>query len=169
MNPNLNNEVADKLAKANINLALKWCELLHNENMQLLQSFQKGCVNCHQELENNAKKALGSNDWVSMNMSWMTLPMTLMKMQSWQTQQLFEFNAKVQQQANAMLRDAVSGWQKEVAAAMQEGAGAMPLSSALRNWFNGSMMMHPGNSEMTSAQTPATQKKFAEPSRVVSS
>jgi len=95
-----------------------------------------------------------------------------MKMQTRQIQQMLEFNARIQQQTNTILRDAMSNWQKDAALAMQESAGAMPLSTALRNWFDGAALT--GNGSVASAATPSDGSssqgmtlRMTEPSRVM--
>jgi hypothetical protein len=35
------------------------------------------------------------------------------------------------------MKDAMGGWQKETASALQEGVGAMPMSTTMRDYFNG--------------------------------
>lgn len=168
----MNNEASAKLAKANISLAVRLSELAHQQNSLLMDSLQKNLSSCYAEFETNAKNALSAGDWISMSTAWATIPLLMMKMQTRQIQQMLEFNAKIQQQTNTILKDAMSNWQKDAALAMQESAGAMPLSTALRNWFDGAALT--GTGSVASATTPSDGSpsqgmtlRMTEPSRAI--
>ncbi len=171
----MNNEASAKLTKANISLAVRLSELAHQQNSLLMDSLQKTLSGCYAEFETNAKNALSAGDWISMSTTWATIPLMMMKMQTRQIQQMLEFNAKIQQQTNTILRDAMSNWQKDAALAMQESAGAMPLSTALRNWFDGAALTGTGSvGSVASAAMPSDGSssqgmalRMTEPSRVM--
>ena len=163
----LNNQAGVKLAKANISLAVRLSELAHQQNSMWMDSLQKNLSGCYSEFEANAKNALSAGDWASMSMAWATMPLLMMKMQTRQIQQMLEYNAKLQQQTNSMLRDGLATWQREAAIAMQEGAGAMPLSTALRNWFDGAALPGAagGNNTNESASAASMPMRMTEPAR----
>lgn len=171
----MNNDASAKLTKANISLAVRLSELAHQQNSLLMDSLQKSLSGCYAEFETNAKNALSAGDWISMSTTWATIPLMMMKMQTRQIQQMLEFNAKIQQQTNTILRDAMSNWQKDAALAMQESAGAMPLSTALRNWFDGAALTGTGSvGSVASAAMPSDGSssqgmtlRMTEPSRVM--
>lgn len=160
MNPDVGNEALGKLAKANLHFSLKLWDLISNQNIQLMQALQKNLTGCQQEIGGSARKAMESNDWMSMNLGWVSMPITMMKLQGWQMQQMFEFGNHVQQQMGTAMREAVSAWQKDAAQVMQESMASMPASLGLRGWGWPSASsaapaaMRPGNSE---ASAPASQ------------
>lgn len=143
---NMNTDAQMRLAKANLTLIARMYELGHQQNILLLEGLQKTLTESFQEFQSSAKSALGAGDWAAFSTAWTTIQFLTMKMQARQMQQILEFNAKTQQNMNTILREAMSNWQKDAGAALQESAGAMPLSTALRDWFNGAAPI-PGRDE----------------------
>ncbi len=140
---NLNTDAQMKLAKANLALTARLYELGHQQNMLLIEGLQKTLSEAFAEFQAAAKTALGAGDWAAFSTAWTTMPLLMLKMQTRQMQQILEFNAKTQQNMNMVLRDAMSSWQKDAGAALQETAGSMPVSTALRNWFDGASLLQP--------------------------
>lgn len=149
---NITTDAQMRLAKANLALTARLYELGHQQNMLLLEGLQKTLSESFQEFQSSAKSALGAGDWAAFSTIWTTMPLLVMKMQARQMQQILEFNAKTQQTMNMVLREAMSSWQKDAGAALQESAGAMPMSTALRDWFNGAALV-PGHDELSVRST----------------
>jgi hypothetical protein len=63
------------------------------------------------------------------------MPLLVMRLQLHQSQKVLESSIAAQLRISTVSREAMANWQRETALALQEGAGAMPLSTTLRGFF----------------------------------
>jgi hypothetical protein len=150
---NLNNQSAMTLAKANMAFSLKLSSLMRNYNSQVMRDFQKHLEACQAEFESKTQESLAANDWASMFTAWMSAPMVFSRLQNTHMQEVMQTAMSSQLSLSNEMKDAMSGWQKETAGALQEGVGAMPMSTSMRDYFNG--YLKPGSVAGSTARSSA--------------
>jgi hypothetical protein len=78
---------------------------------------------------------LKANDWAAVCSALSNMPLLVMRLQLHQFQKVLESSIAAQLRISAVSREAMANWQRDTALALQEGAGAMPLSTTLRGFF----------------------------------
>ena len=131
----VNQQVGLTLSKSNLSLMLTICELTRNQSIQMIDELEKNLESCYREFEATAKNLLNANDWISVAAALGNMPYLVMKLQTQQLQKIMESWIKAQLRISSVSREAIANWQRESATALQEGAGAMPLSATLRSLF----------------------------------
>lgn len=149
----VNQQVGLILSKTNLSLMLTLCELTRNQGIQMIDELEKNLESCYQEFESTAKNLLGAQDWISVAAALSNMPLLVMRMQTQQVQKVMESWIKTQLKISTVSREAIANWQRESAAALQESAGAMPLSATLRSLVGATA---PGGTR-TSAPGPQAQ------------
>ncbi|MBU3725015.1 MAG: hypothetical protein FGM18_05820 [Burkholderiaceae bacterium] len=131
----VNQQVGLTLSKSNLSLMLTLCELTRSQGIQMLDELEKNLESCYHEFEATAKNLLSANDWISVVAALGNMPYLVMRLQTQQLQKILESWIKTQLRVSTVAREAVSNWQRESATALQETAGAMPLSATLRGFY----------------------------------
>lgn len=131
----VNQQVGLILSKSNLSLMLTLCELSRNQGIQMIDELEKNLESCYHEFEATAKSLLNASDWISVAAALGNMPALVMKLQTQQLQKIMESWIKAQLRISAVSREAIATWQRDSATALQEGAGAMPLSATLRGLF----------------------------------
>jgi uridylate kinase len=134
---NLNNQSAMTLAKANMAMSLKLCSLMRHYHSQVMGDMQKHLDACQAEFEAKTQESINANDWTGIMTAWMNSPLVFTRLQNTHMQEAMQTAMSAQLTLNNEMKDAMGSWQKETAAAMQEGVGAMPMSTTMRDYFNG--------------------------------
>lgn len=131
----VNQQVGLILSKSNLSLMLTLCELTRNQGIQMIDELEKNLESCYREFETTAKDLLNASDWISVAAALGNMPYLVMRLQTQQLQKIMESWIKTQLRISSVSRDAIATWQRDSATALQEGAGAMPLSATLRSFF----------------------------------
>lgn len=129
---NINRQAALTLSKSNLGLLLTLCELSRSQSAQMISELEAQLESCYKEFESTSRALLQANDWVAVCSALSNMPLLLMRLQAQQFQKVLESSIAAQLRISAVSREAVANWQRETALALQESAGAMPLSAALR-------------------------------------
>jgi hypothetical protein len=129
---NINRQAALTLSKSNLGLLLTLCELSRSQSAQMISELGAQLESCYKEFESTSQALLQANDWQAVCSALSNMPLLLMRLQYHQFQKVLESSIAAQLRISAVSREAVANWQRETALALQESAGAMPLSAALR-------------------------------------
>lgn len=132
---NINQQIGLTLGKSNLTLLLSLCELGRNQTAVMINELEKNLEICTHEFESAAKDLLSAGDWVSVATSLGSMPLLIMRLQIHQIQKNLETWVSAQLRITSVSREAISAWQRETVTALQERAGAMPLSTTLRGFF----------------------------------
>jgi len=150
---NINQQATLDMIKANVTLYQKTCELLHRQSAQAIENLQKATHSCETEIGQDLKRSLESGNWNAAMMAWANMPLIVMKLSTQHAQEILESGIKTQLQTTNAYKDAIAAWQRNLSLALQEGAGAMPMSATLRNFFNGSVPSHEHTSHAKSEKS----------------
>ncbi|NBW00409.1 MAG: hypothetical protein EBR85_01610 [Betaproteobacteria bacterium] len=132
---NINQQAALTLSKSNLSLLLTLCELGRSQSAQMINELEAQLESCDTEFHLATKALLQANDWNAACWAVINLPLLVSRLQIHQLQKIFEASVAAQLRVTAVSREAMASWQRETALALQETAGAMPLSTALRGLF----------------------------------
>ena len=132
---NINQQAALTLSKSNLSLLLTICELGRSQSTQMINELEVQLESCYKEFESTSQALLQANDWTTVCSALSNMPLLVMRLQLHQVQKILESSIAAQLRISAVSREAMANWQRETALALQEGAGAMPLSTTLRGFF----------------------------------
>ena len=132
---NINQQTALTLSKSNLSLLLTLCELGRTQSAQMINELEIQLESCYKDFESTSQALLQANDWVAVSSALSNMPLLVMRLQLHQFQKILESSIVAQLRISAVSRDAMANWQRETALALQESAGAMPLSTTLRGFF----------------------------------
>jgi hypothetical protein len=132
---NINQQAALTLSKSNLSLLLTLCELGRSQSAQMINELETQLESCYKEFESNSKALMQASDWAAVCSALSNMPLLVMRLQLHQFQKVLESSIAAQLRISAVSREAMANWQRETALALQEGAGAMPLSTTLRGFF----------------------------------
>ena len=132
---NINQQAALTLSKSNLSLLLTLCELGRGQSAQMINELETQLEACYKEFESTSQALLQASDWAAVCSALSNMPVLVMRLQLHQFQKVLESSIAAQLRISAVSREAMANWQRETALALQEGAGAMPLSAAFRGFF----------------------------------
>jgi hypothetical protein len=132
---NINQQAALTLSKSNLSLLLTLCELGRNQSAQMINELETQLESCYKEFESTSQALLQASDWAAVCSALSNMPLLVIRLQLHQFQKVLESSIAAQLRISAVSREAMANWQRETALALQEGAGAMPLSTTLRGFF----------------------------------
>lgn len=132
---NINQQAALTLSKSNLSLLLTLCELGRNQSAQMINELETQLESCYKEFESTSQALLQASDWAAVCSALSNMPLLVMRLQLHQSQKVLESSIAAQLRISTVSREAMANWQRETALALQEGAGAMPLSTTLRGFF----------------------------------
>ena len=132
---NINQQTALTLSKSNLSLLLTLCELGRTQSAQMINELEIQLESCYKDFESTSQALLQANDWAAVSSALSNMPLLVMRLQLHQVQKILESSIAAQLRISAVSREAMANWQRETALALQERAGAMPLSTTLRGFF----------------------------------
>ena len=132
---NINQQAALTLSKSNLSLLLTLCELSRNQSAQMINELGTQLESCYKEFESTSQALLQASDWAAVYSALGNMPLLVMRLELHQFQKVLESSIAAQLRISAVSREAMANWQRETALALQEGAGAMPLSATFRGFF----------------------------------
>jgi hypothetical protein len=141
---NINQQAALTLSKSNLSLIVTLCELGRSQSTKTISELETQLESCYKEFESSSQALLQANDWATVCSALSNIPLLVMRLQLHQFQKVLESSVAAQLRISAVSREAMANWQRETALALQEGAGAMPLSTTLRGFFGNDHAKGPG-------------------------
>jgi hypothetical protein len=132
---NINQQAALTLSKSNLSLLVALCELGRTQSAKMINELEIQLESCYKEFESTSQALLQASDWAAVCSALSNMPLLVMRLQLHQSQKVLESSIAAQLRISTVSREAMANWQRETALALQEGAGAMPLSTTLRGFF----------------------------------
>ncbi|MFN4899937.1 MAG: hypothetical protein ACK5GG_00630 [Betaproteobacteria bacterium] len=132
---NINQQAALTLSKSNLSLLVTLCELGRTQSAKMINELEIQLESCYKEFESTSQALLQASDWAAVCSALSNMPLLVMRLQLHQSQKILESSIAAQLRISTVSREAMANWQRETALALQEGAGAMPLSTTLRGFF----------------------------------
>jgi hypothetical protein len=132
---NINQQAALTLSKSNLSLLVTLCELGRTQSAKMINELEIQLESCYKEFESTSQALLQASDWAAVCSALSNMPLLVIRLQLHQSQKVLESSIAAQLRISTVSREAMANWQRETALALQEGAGAMPLSTTLRGFF----------------------------------
>jgi hypothetical protein len=123
------------LYKVNLQFYFRLCDLLRENGLRWAAAGRDTFEACATDFEHAATRTLDAGDWKAVGFVAGDLYWKALQQQTQALQRFAETVVANQTGFATALQDAVASWQKEAAAALQESAGAMPISAMLQSWL----------------------------------
>lgn len=123
------------LYKVNLQLYFRFCDLLRENGLRWAAAGRDTFEACTTEFERAATRTLDAGDWKAVGFVAGDLYWKALQQQTQALQRFAETVVANQTGFATALQDALANWQKAAAVALQETAGAMPVSAMLQSWL----------------------------------